>query len=75
MRPARRSADGRVVAQGTVAELRARGPERLRLVTDRDAGWVRDIAGLKVVEVDGPEALVEVTDLDEQPPTLSAAPS
>ena len=37
---------GRVVAQGTVEDLRARGPERLRLVTDRDAGWVRDIAGL-----------------------------
>jgi len=56
---------GRVVAQGTVEDLRARGPERLRLVTDRDAGWVRDIAGLEVVDVDGPEALIEVTDLDE----------
>ena len=55
-------AAGRVVAQGTVEELRARGPERLRLVTDRDAGWVRDVAGLHVVDVDGPVALLEVTD-------------
>lgn len=55
---------GVVVAQGTVEELRARGPERLRLVTDRDAGWVRDIPGLHVVDVDGPEALLEVVDED-----------
>jgi ABC-2 type transport system ATP-binding protein len=53
---------GKVVAQGTVEELRDRGAERLRLVTDRDAGWVRDIAGVHVVDVDGPEALVEVTE-------------
>jgi ABC-2 type transport system ATP-binding protein len=57
---------GKVVAQGTVEDLRARGPERLRLVTDRDAGWVRDIAGLHVVDVDGPQALVEVTEQDER---------
>ena len=56
---------GEVVAQGTVPELRQRGPERLRLVADRDAGWVRDIAGLHVVDVDGSEALVEVTEQDE----------
>jgi ABC-2 type transport system ATP-binding protein len=57
---------GKVVAQGTVEELRARGPERLRLVTDHDAGWVRDIAGLHVVDVDGREALIEVTEQDER---------
>lgn len=53
-------ANGRVVAQGSVEELRSRGPERLRLVTDRDAGWVRDHDGLHVVDVDGPTAVVEV---------------
>ncbi|WP_432476458.1 ABC transporter ATP-binding protein [Nocardioides sp. GXQ0305] len=57
-------AGGRVVAQGTVEDLRARGPERLRLVTDRDAGWVRDVRGLHVVDVDGPVALLEVADDD-----------
>jgi ABC-2 type transport system ATP-binding protein len=57
-------AGGRVVAQGSVAELTSRGPERLRLVTDRDAGWVRDLRELHVVDVDGPTALVEVDDAD-----------
>jgi ABC-2 type transport system ATP-binding protein len=51
---------GRVVAQGTVEELRSRGPARLRLVVDRDAGWVRDVRGLHVVDVDGPVAVVEL---------------
>ncbi len=57
---------GKLVAQGTVEELRARGPERLRLVTDRDAGWVRDVAGLHVVDVDGPEALIELVEAGER---------
>jgi ABC-2 type transport system ATP-binding protein len=57
-------AGGRVVGEGTVAELRARGPERLRLVTDGDAGWVRDLRGLDVVDVDGPTAVI---DLGEDP--------
>lgn len=52
-------ARGRVVAHGTVEELRRRGPQRLRLVTDRDAGWVRDQPGWVVIDVDGPTALVE----------------
>ena len=55
-------ANGRVVAQGSVEELRSRGPERVRLVTDRDAGWVRDVRGLHVVDVDGPVALLELID-------------
>ena len=55
---------GRVVATGTVDELRGRGPERLRLVTDHDAGWVRDQKGVHVVDVDGPVALLEITDHD-----------
>ncbi|GAA1478009.1 ATP-binding cassette domain-containing protein [Nocardioides aestuarii] len=53
---------GRVVAQGTVEELRSRGPARLRLVVDRDAGWVRDVRGLHVVDVDGPVAVVELAE-------------
>jgi ABC-2 type transport system ATP-binding protein len=53
-------AGGRVVGEGTVDELRDRGPERLRLVTDRDAGWVRDVRGLHVVDVDGPTAVLDL---------------
>jgi ABC-2 type transport system ATP-binding protein len=51
---------GRVVATGSVAQLRSHGPERLRLVMDRDAGWVRELRGVHVVDVDGPVALLEL---------------
>ncbi len=53
---------GRVVAAGDAEELRSRGPVRYRVTLDRDAGWVRGVAGLHVVDVDGPTALVEVVD-------------
>jgi len=52
---------GRVVAAGTVAELRARGTERYRVeFVDTDAGWLRDVRGLTVEEVDGTTALVSL---------------
>ncbi|MGA4506579.1 ABC transporter ATP-binding protein [Propionibacteriaceae bacterium G1746] len=44
---------GRVVAQGTREQLIALGPVRHRLVVAGDAGWVRDLAGVQVVDVDG----------------------
>jgi ABC-2 type transport system ATP-binding protein len=53
---------GRVVAAGDADELRSRGPVRYRLTLDRDAGWVRDLGGIHVVDVDGRTALVEVID-------------
>ncbi|GGL36129.1 ABC transporter ATP-binding protein [Phycicoccus endophyticus] len=53
---------GRVVAVGGVDELRAQGPVRYRLALDRDAGWVREVRGLHVVDVEGPVALVEVVE-------------
>jgi ABC-2 type transport system ATP-binding protein len=60
-------ARGRVVAQGAVDALRAGGPTRYRLVTDADAGWVRDVRGIHVHDVDGSSALLElVTDGAEQ---------
>jgi len=56
-------ADGRVVAAGDVAGLRQqRGGDRLRLVLDNDAGWVRDVPGVRAVDVDGRRALVEAAD-------------
>ncbi|QIM22250.1 ABC transporter ATP-binding protein [Phycicoccus sp. HDW14] len=51
---------GRVVAVGDADELRSRGPVRFRVTLDRDAGWVREVRGIHVVDVDGPSALVEV---------------
>jgi ABC-2 type transport system ATP-binding protein len=53
-------ARGRVVAQGAVDDLRAGGPTRFRLVTDADAGWVRDVRGIHVHDVDGSAALLEL---------------
>ena len=53
-------ARGRVVAQGAVDDLRAGGPTRFRLVTDADLGWVRDVRGVHVHDVDGSAALLEL---------------
>ena len=53
-------AQGRRVAAGTVAELRDTGVPRFRLVLGADAGWVRDQAGLQVLDLDGRTALLEV---------------
>lgn len=53
---------GRVVAAGDADELRSQGPRRFRVTLDRDAGWVREVRGIHVVDVDGPSALVEVVD-------------
>ncbi len=55
-------ARGRVVAQGSVEELRAGGPARYRLVTSGDVGWVRDARGIHVHAVDGPTALLELVE-------------
>ena len=57
-------ARGRVVAAGTVDELRAGFPPRHRLVVAGDAGWTRDVRGVHVVDVDGGTALVEAEDGD-----------
>ena len=54
-------AKGRVVADGTVDQLRNRGPERYRLVLGSDAGWVRDVPGIHAVDVDGGRAVIELT--------------
>ena len=54
-------ARGRIVAQGSVAELRRRGRVLHSLVVGGDAGWVRDVPGVHVVDVDGPTALLDLS--------------
>jgi ABC-2 type transport system ATP-binding protein len=55
-------AHGRVVATGSVSELRGAGPELYRITLGGDAGWVRDADGIHVHDVDGSTALVEPSD-------------
>ena len=54
-------ARGKVVAQGSVDELRAGARLRYRLVLGGDAAWLRDFAGVAVVESNGSRALLELT--------------
>ena len=51
---------GRVAARGTVDDLRRSGAIRHRLVAAGDAGWTRDVAGVSVIDVDGPAAVLEL---------------
>lgn len=55
-------ANGKVVAQGSAAELTATGPLRYRLVLGGDAEWLREFGGVDVVEISGETAIVELTD-------------
>ncbi len=50
---------GRVVANGTVDELRGQGAPSYRVELDGDdAAWLRDVRGVRVEDVDGPVALL-----------------
>lgn len=56
-------ADGTIRAAGRRQDLQARfGPQRFELVVDDDAGWVRDLPGVKLVELDGPRVVFDLTD-------------
>ncbi|SMC91201.1 ABC transporter ATP-binding protein [Lentzea albidocapillata] len=51
---------GRVVANGSREELRARhAGSRYEIVVAEDAGWVRDVPGARILELDGPRAVFE----------------
>ncbi len=66
-------ARGRVVSAGTPADLRSGGVQRHRLVLSGDAGWVRGLPGIHTIDVDGPTALLELTDAAAAGPLLRAA--
>ncbi|WP_026818277.1 ABC transporter ATP-binding protein [Arthrobacter castelli] len=53
---------GRLVAAGDVAELRHQQQQRHRVVTEPDAGWLRELGGVTVLDVEGPKAVVEIVD-------------
>jgi ABC-2 type transport system ATP-binding protein len=53
---------GRIAAAGAREELRAQhGSARFELVVDADAGWVRDHPGVRIVDLDGPRAVFDLT--------------
>jgi ABC-2 type transport system ATP-binding protein len=65
---------GRIAASGGRDELRARyGTRRFELVVASDAGWVRDVPGVRVVDVDGPRAVFELDGHDEADQVVLAA--
>ena len=68
---------GRVVADGTPTALRRTPTTRYRLVTDADAGWVREWAlrarGVHVLDVDGGTAVIEPNDPQVLNPLLAEA--
>jgi ABC-2 type transport system ATP-binding protein len=66
-------ARGRVVASGSVAALRAEGPVRYRLVAGGDVGWVRDVRGIHVHDVDGSAALLELVEQGAEQAVLREA--
>jgi ABC-2 type transport system ATP-binding protein len=65
---------GRVLAAGAAADLRAqRAGARYRLTVGGDAGWLRDEAGVRVLDVDGGSALVELPGVEDDQRLLTSA--
>ncbi|MEU6022779.1 ATP-binding cassette domain-containing protein [Micromonospora sp. NPDC047134] len=61
-------ADGAIRAAGSREQLRASSAtHRFELVVDTDAGWLRDQAGVSLVDLDGPRAVFDLAaEADEQ---------
>jgi ABC-2 type transport system ATP-binding protein len=54
---------GVIKASGARDELRAKhSSPRFELVVESDAGWLRDHPGVRIVDLDGPRAVFDVTD-------------
>ncbi len=65
---------GRIAAAGARDELRTRyGTPRFELVVAADAGWVRDVPGIQVTDLDGPRVVFELLTPDADQQVLTAA--
>jgi len=51
---------GRVLADGTLSELRARFPAQLRVKVDAPPDWARGLAGVRVESVDDDGVLLTI---------------
>ncbi|WP_089155732.1 ABC transporter ATP-binding protein [Micromonospora sp. NBS 11-29] len=67
-------AGGTIRAAGARAELRAAYTRpRFELVVDGDAGWLRDQAGVELVDLDGPRAVFDLDPAVDDQSVLRAA--
>ncbi|CAM3041495.1 ATP-binding cassette domain-containing protein [Saccharomonospora xinjiangensis] len=65
---------GVIAASGDREALRHRyGTQRWEIVVDSDAGWLRDIEGVRMIDLDGPRALFELGDGTSDQDVLRAA--
>lgn len=64
---------GVVVASGTVSELRNAGEPHHRIIAGADLGWVRSMPGVRVLDLDGPEAIVVFDNESAAQATLAEA--
>lgn len=65
---------GAIRAAGSRSELRTRfAVPRYELVVDGDAGWIRDLPGVSVLDIDGPRALLDLHDPSSDQVVLQAA--
>jgi ABC-2 type transport system ATP-binding protein len=65
--------DGRVVLDGSLEELRGRGPRRLRVEGPKDSGWVRDLSGVRVVTAEDGRVVLELEEKADTQDVLRAA--
>jgi ABC-2 type transport system ATP-binding protein len=67
-------AAGAVRASGSRAELRTKyATQRYELVLDVDAGWIRDLSGVSIVDLDAGRAVIDSADPDGDQAVLRAA--
>jgi ABC-2 type transport system ATP-binding protein len=67
-------AAGAVRASGSRAELRTKyATQRYELVLDVDAGWIRDLSGVSIVDLDAGRAVIDIADPDGDQAVLRAA--
>jgi ABC-2 type transport system ATP-binding protein len=67
-------AAGAVRASGSRAELRTKyATQRYELVLDVDAGWIRDLSGVSIVDLDAGRAVIDLADPDGDQAVLREA--
>lgn len=57
--------EGEIKASGRAQDLREEGPLRFRYTAGQDAGWLREVAGVQVLDLSGATALLEINQPDQ----------